>query len=187
MITAPEEIEIFLLKRNQLHFGQSEHEATPFTTESMQQKFDWNTSTEEADEVLQGIYDDSEDEELTEIMKLVLKNCVQIAPQKTNPEITVAQLRGKMKVWREGTTTSPSGRHLGHYKSLFTVIDNSLESDDCKELKEIQERIAGCYVAILNYAIRHNYSYKRWKQILNFMIYKEQGNVKIHRLQVIHI
>ena len=66
-------------------------------------------------------------------MKLVLKNCVQIAPQKTNLEITVAQLRGKMKVWREGTTTSPNGRHLGHYKSLFTVIDHSLESDDRKE------------------------------------------------------
>ena len=46
MITAPEEIEFFLLKQNQLHFGQSEHEATPFTTETMQQKFDWNTSTE---------------------------------------------------------------------------------------------------------------------------------------------
>ena len=54
-------------------------------------------------------------------------------------------------------------------------------------MKEIQERIAGCYVAILNYAIQHNYSYKRWKQILKFMIYKEQGNVKIHQLRVIHI
>ena len=69
-------------------------------------------------------------------------------PQSTNPEITIAQLRGKMKVWREGTTTSPSGRHLGHYKSLFTTIDHSLESDDREELKDIQERIAGCYVAI---------------------------------------
>ena len=86
-------------------------------------------------------------------MKLVLKNCVQIAPQKTNPEITVAQLRGKIKVWRKETSTSPSGRHLGHYKSLITVIDNSLESDDRKELRETQEKIAGCYVAILNYAI----------------------------------
>ena len=124
---------------------------------------------------------------MTEIMKLVLDNCVQIAPQKDNPEITVEQLRGKMKVWREGTTTSPSGRHLGHYKSLFTVINHSLESDEREELKEIQEKIAGCYVAILNYAIRHNYSYKRWKQILNFMIYKEQGNVKIHLLRVIYI
>ena len=78
-----------------------------------------------------------------------------------------------MKVWREGTTTSPNERHLGHYISLFTVIDKSLECDERKESKEIQEKIAGCYVAILNYVIRHNYSYKRWKQILNFMIYKK--------------
>ena len=101
-------------------------------------------------------------------MKLVLTNCVQISPpKKTNSEITVAQLREKMKVWREGTTTFPSGRHLGHYRSLFTVIDKSREYEERKELKEIQERIAGCYVVIHNYAIQHNYSYKRREQTLN--------------------
>ena len=52
VITIPEEIEFFLLKQNQLHFGQSEHESTTLTTETIQQKFDWNTSTEEAEEVL---------------------------------------------------------------------------------------------------------------------------------------
>ena len=72
---------------------------------------------------------------MTEIIKLVLTNCTQIAPQKTNPEITVAKLRGKIQVWREVSTKSPSGSHLGHYKSLFTVIDKPLESDDRKELK----------------------------------------------------
>ena len=68
-----------------------------------------------------------------------------------------------MKARRESTITSSSGigRHLGHYKSLFTIIDNPLNAEERKELKEIQERIAGCYVAIINYAIRHNYSYKR--------------------------
>ena len=93
-------------------------------------------STKEAEEVLNGTYNTKENAELTEIMKLILTNCVEIAlPKKSTPEITVAQLRGKMKVWREGTTTSPSGRHLGHYKSLFTVIDKSLEETDRKELK----------------------------------------------------
>ena len=61
VITMPEEIEFFLLKRNQLHFGQSEHKSTPFTTETMQQKFDWNTSTEEAEGVLNGTYDSNKD------------------------------------------------------------------------------------------------------------------------------
>ena len=80
VISVSEGIEFFLLNRNQLHFGQSEHESTPFTTETMQQKFNWNKSTEEAEAVLKGTYDGSEDEELTEIMKIVLTNCVQIAP-----------------------------------------------------------------------------------------------------------
>ena len=33
IIKVPAEMESFLLKQNQLHFGQSEHEPTPFTTE----------------------------------------------------------------------------------------------------------------------------------------------------------
>ena len=95
VITIPKEIEFFLLERNQLHFGQSEHESTPFTTKTMQQKFDRNTLTEETEEVFKGTYNGSEDAELIEIMKLVLINCVQISPpKKTNPEITVVQLRG---------------------------------------------------------------------------------------------
>ena len=83
VITILAEIEFFLLKRNQLHFGQSEHEATPFTTEPMKKKFDWNTSTDEAEAVLNGTYDTEEDAELTEIMKLIHTNCVEIAPPKS--------------------------------------------------------------------------------------------------------
>ena len=75
-----------------------------------------------------------------------------------------------MKVLREATTTSPSVCHLGHYKRLCTVINKSLESDKRKELKEIQAKIPGCFVAMIT-----------------FMIYKEQDNMKIHRLRVIHI
>ena len=106
--TIPAEIDFFL-EQNQLHFRQSKYESTPLPTKKMKQKFDWNISTEEEGEVLKGTYNNKEDEELTEIMKLILTNCIQIAPsKKTNSEITVAQLRRKMKVWRELTTTSPS-------------------------------------------------------------------------------
>ena len=40
---------------------------------------------------------------------------------------------------------------------------------------------------MLNYAIRHNYSLERWRKIVNMMIYKEEGNVKIHKLRVLHL
>ena len=51
--------------------------------ESMEQKFDWYTSTEEAEEVLKGTYNNDRDTELSEIMKLILTNCVQIALPKS--------------------------------------------------------------------------------------------------------
>ena len=47
-----------------------------------------------------------------------------------------------------------------HYKWVFTKIDKSLKVDERKELKEIQEKIASCYVATIDHAISHNYLYK---------------------------
>ena len=49
---------ILSIETNQLHFGQSEYKSTPFTTESMKQKFNWNASTEKVEEALEGVYDD---------------------------------------------------------------------------------------------------------------------------------
>ena len=44
--------------------------------ESMKQKVNWNTSTDEAEEVPAGTFNNDGDAELTEIMKVVLNNCV---------------------------------------------------------------------------------------------------------------
>jgi hypothetical protein len=40
---------------------------------------------------------------------------------------------------------------------------------------------------LLNYAIRHSYSYKRWHKVATFMIRKDPQASKIHRLRVIHM
>ena len=81
-IIIPGEMKFFLLKRSQHLFSHLEHKSTPFTTETMKQKFDWSKSTEKAEEVIKSIYDNKEDAELTENMKLILTNCVQISPPK---------------------------------------------------------------------------------------------------------
>jgi hypothetical protein len=41
--------------------------------------------------------------------------------------LTMKEFTGKFKVWRESTSTSPSGRHLGHYEALVACIDRSLD------------------------------------------------------------
>jgi hypothetical protein len=77
---------------------------------------------------------------------------------------------------------SPSGRHLGHYKALVSIIDKSIKEDEREDYKDLQKSIRQSHIHMINYCIKHRYSLTRWKTIVNMMIYKEPGNVKIHRL-----
>ena len=64
----------------------------------MKEKFDWKASTSEAESVLEGSYNNN-NEELDEILKLVLNNSIRISLEnKVVPQITVQDLKGKMKV-----------------------------------------------------------------------------------------
>jgi hypothetical protein len=179
------EIEFLLRLRNQRHFRQAETDGTPFTTKEMKHKFNWNALTNKAELVLEGEY---EDEEISEITRLMLDNLTRVTDVDNTPKfLTREEFKGKFRVWRESTLTSPSGRHLGHYKALVVTIDRSLDEEKREELRNIQEALTDCYVHMINYAIKHRYPLERWKTIVNMMIYKEPGNVKIHRLRVIHL
>ena len=50
-----------------------------------------------------------------------------------------------------------------------------------------QNQLWSLVLDILNYYIRNTIIFSRWKTIVNTMIFKDTGCVKIHRLQVIHI
>ena len=184
-VNCPKEIEFLLRLRNQRHFGQAETDGTPFSTAEMKHKFNWNASTEEAELVLEGEFTDSE---LSEIERLFLDNMTRVTDADDNTKfVTRKNFEGKYRAWRESTSTSPSGRHLGHYKATTSTIDKSLHPGERTKLRAQQEDIQDCYIGIINYSIKHKYSYERWKTIVNMMIYKEEGNVKIHRLRVIHL
>jgi hypothetical protein len=104
-------------------------------------------------------------------------------------ELSLTEFQGKIVKWREATTTSPSGRHLGCYKSLFTpgIYDEAHDSVEFQAFRAKQQAIAHLLLAIINYAIRHQYVLRRWTSIVNTMIFKETGVYQIHRLRVIHI
>ncbi|KAI2511189.1 hypothetical protein MHU86_3154 [Fragilaria crotonensis] len=74
------------------------------------------------------------------------------------------------KSWKESTTTSPSGRHLGHYKAL--IQDPLLLTCMCK---------------FLNIAISRGISIPRWCQAVNVLIEKDHGQPRINRLRIIHL
>jgi hypothetical protein len=72
------------------------------------------------------------------------------------------------------TSTSPSGMHLGHYKAL--VLHNDLDLTSSKANK--RKAIICAHVAMINYAIKHTYSYQRWQNIVNVMIEKGARQLK---------
>jgi hypothetical protein len=67
--------------------------------------------------------------------------------------------------WKERTSTSPSGRHLGHYKA---IIQNAT--------------LLSCLTTFLQLIIEKGHILTRWCNAVNIMIEKDQGHPKITRL-----
>lgn len=74
------------------------------------------------------------------------------------------------RAWKESTSTSPSGRHLGHYKA---VIQHPL--------------LLKCFVQFMNIVVSRGIAVPRWCNATNVMIEKDPGLPRIHRLRIIHL
>ena len=72
--------------------------------------------------------------------------------------------------WKESTSTSPSGRHLGHYKALINDPD-----------------LLTFYVQFLNVLVSNGLSLDRWQNAINVLIEKDPGEPKLNRLRIIHL
>mmetsp|Transcript_30358 Transcript_30358/g.72755 ORF Transcript_30358/g.72755 Transcript_30358/m.72755 type:complete len:2117 (+) Transcript_30358:2729-9079(+) len=187
-IEIPTEVERFIQERNQRHFGQAQ--GTPFTVAPLSTKFDWAASTVSAETVLEGSYSDAD---LSDIQSRFLQHCRYQLPAATRTAapalVTVDQYIRRIRRWRESTTTSPSGLHLGHAKALVNHFHSNVDKDPEHhyDLLDTRQMVLEARVALLNYATTHRYSFDRWKTIVNVMIEKDPGDHRIHRLRVIHI
>ena len=96
--------------------------------------------------------------------------------------ISIKDMTNGFKKWRENITTSPSSRHLGHYKVLLTFDD---EKD--KELEGFNSEMLTIYNTIINASIHLGTIFTRCKKSIAVMIEKIQGNTKIKKLRLINI
>jgi hypothetical protein len=96
-----------------------------------------------------------------------------------------------MKSWEETTSTSPSRMHLGHHKPLIKPFhQENPPAGTPPELLEIESHrhdIAQAQVDLLNLAIKNQYTYERWHNVVNFLLAKEPGIPRCHKLRVIHL
>jgi hypothetical protein len=187
-VTNPDEIEYYLQLRNKSHFGQAQ--GTPFTESPFVNSLDWPAQSETCEAILAGTY--TTDVSTVPQCQALLTACKTVSDLDIIPaEITANEFAGKIKSWNEFTSTSPSGRHLGRYKALYAkgpyTADTPEGKADMERLTKEQQEIRQVIITIMNYCIRTGYVLERWKTIVNTMIFKDNGNYKIHRLRVIHI
>jgi hypothetical protein len=172
----------YLLLQNCKHFGQAQ--GTPLTEPPFSTQIDWEASSCQSELILNGDYDSSELDDLTE---LLINHCCNVIPlDKLRATITEAEFISRFKTWNKRTSTSPSGLHLGHYKALIGRHSLPLDTLAGKALEDKRKQMIRAHVQLINYAIEHGYIYLRWKTVVNVMIEKEPGNTKIHRMRVIH-
>jgi hypothetical protein len=85
-------------------------------------------------------------------------------------EISHNDVLKSFQSWRESTSTSHSGQHLGLYKS------------------EIQHPVLlDCFVKFMNISIGSGISIPRWSQAFNVHIEKDAGQPRINRLRIVHL
>ena len=89
-------------------------------------------------------------------------------------------IKSLYQVWKESTTTSPSGLHLGHDKDLLQYVN----SDD---LHDIPNRLFKIKTQFINLAIKHGVVYDRWKKINTVMIEKQPNVYHIDKLRTLHL
>lgn len=118
-VTDPQELEYYLIMRNRLHFGQAE--GTPFTINPLHDDIDWAATSPASEAILQGEYRIDSAFPQCEALLRACKAATQM--DAVTAELTMEEFKSKIKSWREATSTSPSGRHLGRYKALFTIVE----------------------------------------------------------------
>jgi endonuclease/exonuclease/phosphatase family metal-dependent hydrolase len=104
-------------------------------------------------------------------------------------EIDIQEWKKKFKTWRESTRTSPSGLHLGHFKSLlvnvYTQDNGKCEVDN--EIASAQLELFEATLDIVNLAIVSERPLSRWKVATNIVIPKKKGSNDVKHLRNIHI
>jgi hypothetical protein len=128
----PSDIEEKLLERNIRHFGQAE--GTLFTRDDFKQHFAYDGTTTIVTQLINGQFDLGKLDNLTEgaralLNKLSTKPCTTFL----DDEITYDEFKTAFQKWSEGTSTSPSGHHLGHYKVLLCSDNNNDKYDEVNQ------------------------------------------------------
>eukprot|EP00957_Ditylum_brightwellii_P185124 14097592-Ditylum_brightwellii.AAC.1 len=105
-----------LLLRNKIHLNQAWD--TPFAQGPLQDYIGGYGAGVGAEDILSGNFDPNKSENLPTVNHWLKHHICQVAPDESiNVNISLENFKLMMKAQDESTSSSPSGRHYGHYKA----------------------------------------------------------------------
>ncbi len=183
-------METTLLEYSRTHFAKAE--GTPFTQDPLARLLQYDGLTPFGDRLTQGrplgtIH--QFDEPTTAILQQLKRKTPE---DEEPPTLDYATLLDGLKKWPERTTTSPSGRHLGIYKSLGKHVikkkkNNDTPPDTPEETSPLKQGRDVLYLMfdLMALALTHAYPLQRWRKVWTLFIEKEIGNPDLERLRCI--
>jgi hypothetical protein len=182
-VTESDKIEELIMEPQKVYFGQAT--PTPFVNEPLKSTLNWTGTSPEVQVVLNGDYVPSH--RVDSQSNRILQSCTQKMPS-VKSLILLDAMKNKYGSWKETTSTSPSGRHLGHKHALLKPDGLVRDSDKFQHLDAARNEIWGMHhIMMLNYGLKHGYGFDRWKNVVATLIEKDPGDPCIHRLRVIHL
>eukprot|EP00957_Ditylum_brightwellii_P191287 14564740-Ditylum_brightwellii.AAC.1 len=147
-----------------------------FTTPPLSVEFDWAANSVTSELLLEEDYSNSE---IDFLQQKLFKHCEKEHDAVLiGEEVTKKEWKDKIRVRKEQTTTSPSGKHIGHYKALINCGPDDPKTYEGKDLCEKQEQLIGAHVDLLNYSLKFQYSYGRIVPSIANLIGRKKG---LHR------
>ena len=167
-----------ILKRNSKHFRQAN--GTPFAEVPLKDWLGNYRETETGQAILNGELRTILDTGFpaTQTALDVLQPFDPPAKPVSTP-VTSCDFKTFFAKWKENTSTSPPGKHIGHYKALLSP---AFMDDD--ELTDSASRIIGVHVVLLDIATTYRSSLEIWQQKVSIMIGKKADNYQLNKLRM---
>ena len=179
----PDKIELACLERNKQHFAQAQ--GTPFTIPPLSQ-IEPSACGPISDAILEGRLQDLPFDvtSLPEAQQIILEELEQCIPTMSD-SLVFEDFKRRFSIWREDTSTSPSGMYLSLYKALISskYHDGLIDENILQEGEDIFMDI----FLISNLACRYGFAFERWKEVVNCMINKKIDSFRLNQLRVIHL
>jgi len=188
----PQALEHLVLQQHWQHFSQAN--GTVMTQEPLWALVNNECTSEYAHQILAGTVDITSlpVDEYTKDLLQQLKSKVLPSKNTQHPLDKDTLIKG-FKMWPKKTSTSPSGWHLGIYKSLAKHFPPPKDKDNQETPPEpidplqCGNDVLTLLIMMMELVINHTHTYKRWKTVWTLLLEKDQGNPQIDHLRTIHL